>query len=102
MKFQFKINRKGVFMNEAVKAPYALSDLGQKVKDECAKHGLELAEQAVEQLAKSVYVATKAWLKESALASENKIDDVVVPFLDLIDSFVLPQIEKIDLDSSGS
>ena len=50
----------------------------------------------VEDLAEKVYEATVEWYKESAVASENKIDDVTLPFLGLVDSFVKPQIDKID------
>lgn len=67
---------------------YDLGVLGEKLK----ARGLDLAEEAVG----IIYVELKAWLKESALVSENKIDDVVAAFLDQLDPIVLPQIDKID------
>lgn len=67
---------------------YQLKDLGAKLK----ARGLDLAEEAVAIL----YVEMKAWLKESATLSENKIDDIVAGFLDQMDAVVLPQIDKID------
>lgn len=80
---------------------YDLKALGEKIKEEAAKEGLTIAEEALEKLGKAVWVGTKSWLKESASVSENKIDDVVAPFVDTLDSYVVPQIEKLDLDGSG-
>lgn len=68
--------------------PYQLKDLGDKLKGK----GLDLAEEAVGH----VYEATKEWLKESAVLSENKVDDVVMPFIDQLDPIVKPQIDKIN------
>lgn len=68
--------------------PYDLQDLANRLK---AK-GLENAEKYVG----DIYVETKGWAKESAALSENKIDDVIAPFYDQLDPFVLPQIDKID------
>lgn len=84
-----------------MKEAYSLSDLGEMIKAEAAKDGLAMAEVAVEALAKAAYNGTKAWLKESAALSVNKIDDFGAPFIDQMDAFVLPQIEKIDLDKDG-
>jgi len=73
--------------NEVQKA-YDLQDLGKKLADQ----GLPVLEKAAGQ----VYIAVKAWLKESAVMSDNKIDDFIAPQLDLLDPIVLPQIDKID------
>ena len=73
---------------EPTKTAYDLKVLAEKLRG----RGLDIAEEA----AGIVYVELKAWLKESALLSENKIDDVVVAFLDQLDPIVLPQIDKID------
>lgn len=81
---------------------YELKALGQMVVEEAKKKGLTLAEEAVETLAAAIYQGTKAWAKESAALSPNKVDDFVAMFYDQADPFVLPQIEKIDLDGSGS
>lgn len=80
---------------------YDLKALGEKIVSEAKKEGLSLAEESVEVLAKAAYNAVKSWAKESAVLSENKIDDFVAPFYDQIDPLVLPQIEKIDLDGNG-
>lgn len=71
---------------------YDLKALGQKLQDQ----GLPIVLDAAESAAGKVYVAVKEWLKESAALSSNKIDDVVVPFLDYVDPLVLPQIDKIN------
>lgn len=81
---------------------YDLKELGLKIKAKMAADGLEIAEEAVEKLAKAAYLGLKEWGQESAVLSESKIDDFIAPFYGQLDSFVLPQIEKIDLDGSGS
>lgn len=73
---------------ETPKKAYDFADLTEKLKAE----GLDLAEAG----ATKVYAATKAWLKESASLSENKFDDLVVPFLDQLDVVVMPQIDLIN------
>lgn len=50
----------------------------------------------IEELAEKVYEATKEWFVESAAKSENKFDDMAVPFMGLVDGVVKPQINKID------
>ena len=80
---------------------YDLKELGQMIKEEAAKDGLTIAEEALEKLGKAVYLGTKRWGKESAVLSETKIDDFAAPFYDQIDQFVIPQIDKIDLDGDG-
>jgi hypothetical protein len=52
-------------------------------------------------LAKPAWEGTKQWAADSALASENKIDDLVVPFLSTMDKLVEESIEKVDLDGDG-
>ncbi len=81
---------------------YSLKELGLIIAAECKKDGLHLAEQTIETLAKGAYMGLKKWGKESASLSENKYDDLVSPFYDRLDVFVIPQIEKIDLDGSGT
>jgi hypothetical protein len=71
---------------------YDLKDLGEKLK---AK-GLPIAEDMLEKIAGEVYLAVKAWAKESAPLSETKVDDFVSPFYDQLDAIVLPLIDKID------
>lgn len=80
---------------------YELKALGLAIIEEAKKDGLTIGEEAVEVLAKAAYFGQKRWLKESALLSENKIDDVAIPFYDFADGIVLPLIEKIDFDGDG-
>lgn len=84
-------------MNKA----YDIKELGQMIIEEAKKDGLTIAEEAVEKLGKAVYNGTKKWAQESAVISETKIDDFIAPFYGQIDQFVVPQIEKIDLDGDG-
>lgn len=71
---------------------YDLKALGEKLQ----AAGIPIALDAAEAAAGQVYLAFKAWIKESAALSENKIDDVIAPFIDQADAIVLPQIDKID------
>lgn len=77
---------------------YDVTELGLLVIQEAKKDGLHLAEEGIQTLSKAVYNATKQWAKESAKISDNHIDDMLAPFYDYLDSMVLNQIEKIDLD----
>lgn len=80
---------------------YDLKALGELIISNAKKEGLTVAEDAVELLAKAAYNSLKEWGKESAKLSETKIDDFISPFYDQLDSLVLPQIAKIDLDGNG-
>lgn len=80
---------------------YELKALGEKILAKAKEDGLTIAEEAVEKIAKAAYLGTKEWAKESAAISDTKIDDFVMPALDYLDGFVLPQIDKIDLDGDG-
>lgn len=71
---------------------YDLKELGLKLKDA----GLPVALDALESAGANAYKAVKAWAKESAALSENKIDDVIAPFYDQLDPIVMPLIDKID------
>ena len=71
---------------------YDIKDLGNKI----VATGLPMLKDVGEQEAKEIYSAIKTWLKESAVLSSNKIDDVVMPFLDQLDGIVVPQIDKIN------
>ncbi len=74
------------------KTAYDIADLAQRLKEA----GLPVIEGVGEELAGIAYTTTKEWLKEGAKLSENKIDDIIVPFIDQLDAVVLPQIDKID------
>lgn len=80
---------------------YDVKALGEIIKEEAQKEGLQLAEAAVEKLGKAVYGGFKRWVSESATLSENKVDDMLAPAVAFLDPIVLPQIEKIDLDGDG-
>lgn len=80
---------------------YDIKALGEAIKAEAEKQGLTLAEEAVETLGKAAWTGTKNWAQESASMSENKIDDLVVPFLNTMDKLVEDGVEKVDLDGDG-
>lgn len=67
---------------------YDLNDLVSRLKDQ----GLDVAEDA----AKLVVGAVFAWVKDSALASENKMDDLVLAVLPVVEEYVKSQLDKID------
>lgn len=50
-----------------------------------------------EQLVKANWEAIKEWLMESAMLSENKMDDMAVPLaLPIIDKLLAPVLDQID------
>lgn len=67
---------------------YELSALVEKLK---AK-GLDLAEDA----AKILVEETLQWVSESAVISENKIDDLVAVVIPVIKPYILDAVDKID------
>lgn len=80
---------------------YELKALGEKIKAKALEDGVQMAEVAVEKLAKAAYLGFKDWMKESAVLSDSKVDDFLAPFYDQADPIVMPQIDKIDLDGDG-
>ena len=76
---------------------YSLQELAEKLKEK----GLTVAEDGIEKVASQVYLAFKEWIQESALKSENKMDDMIAPFIGQLDAIVLPAIAKLDLDKDG-
>ncbi len=85
-----------------MKTAYDVAELGEIVKQELINAGLPgAAEIALEKVGKAAYEGVKKWAKESAVLSENKIDDFVAGFYDQVDAIVVPQIEKLDLDGDG-
>jgi hypothetical protein len=71
---------------------YDLKDLAKKISDTEIPALKNVAEEEV----KHIYAAVKTWLKESAVLSTNKVDDLVMPFIDQLDGVVLPAVDKID------
>lgn len=71
---------------------YDLKELGNMI----VATGLPTLKDVGEKEAAELYSTLKKWLQESAVISENKIDDVVMPFLGQLDPIVLPQIDKIN------
>lgn len=59
---------------------------------ELKKNGLDLAEDAARVAAESVL----DWLSSSAVASENKVDDVLVALVPVVKPYVMDMIDKID------
>lgn len=84
-----------------MKKAYDVKELGEMVIAEAKKEGLTLAEDAVETLAKAAYLGLKQWFNESAVLSPNPVDNFIAPALGYLDGFILPEIEKIDLDKDG-
>lgn len=81
---------------------YDLKDLARKIVAHADPgHVAEMAEAELEKIARAAYLGFKEWAKESAALSETKVDDFLAPFYDQADPFVLPQIEKIDLNKDG-
>jgi hypothetical protein len=77
---------------------YDLKALGEKILE---KMDLGLTEEQIERLGKAVYEGSKEWAIESAQLSENKLDDLFQGLYGFLDQFVLPQIEKLDLNKDG-
>lgn len=71
---------------------YDLKELGKRI----VAGGLPALREVGEAETLHIYNTTKQWLKESAVLSENKVDDVVMPFIDNADGLVLPLVDKID------
>ena len=67
---------------------YSVKKLVAKYKE----HGLDLAEDAAKLAAK----ATLSWVKESAMESENKVDDILVPVLTMAEAPIMEALDKID------
>ena len=80
---------------------YSIKQLGEKIIAKAKADGLTIAEEAAEKLAKAAYLGTKEWAQESAMISENKIDDAISLGYNFFDPLVIPQIEKLDLDGDG-
>ena len=80
---------------------YDLKALGEMIIQEARKEGFTIAEDALEKVGKSVYLAVKQWAIESSNLSENKIDDFLASFYSQVDKFVLPQIDKRHVDGDG-
>lgn len=64
----------------------------QNLLSRCKADGLDLAEAE----AGLFYKHLKEWIQESAVVSENKIDDVIAPFISQLDPIMLPLIDKIN------
>lgn len=80
---------------------YDIKELGKIIAEEAKKEGLVLAEEAVEALGKSAWSGLKKFVNESAVLSENKIDDMVAPAISLLDGYINEKVEKLDLDGDG-
>ena len=72
----------------SVAKPYDVKELLSEFK----AHGLDLAEDASKVSVKALF----AWLSKSASASENKMDDLLLAILPVIEPHVMDQLDKID------
>lgn len=67
---------------------YDVQDLLMRLKGD----GMDLTEKEVGLF----YMHLKDWFKESAAISDNKIDDLIAPFISQLDPIFLPLIDKIN------
>lgn len=80
---------------------YDGKELLKKVQAKAAEGGLTMAEESLEVLIKAVWAGVKEWGNESAVLSPNPVDNFVMPALNFLDGYIMPEIEKIDLDGDG-
>lgn len=80
---------------------YDGKELLKKVQAKAAEGGLTMAEESLEVLIKAVWAGVKEWGNESAVLSANPVDNFVMPALNFLDGYIMPEIEKIDLDGDG-
>jgi hypothetical protein len=80
---------------------YDGKELLKKVQAKAAEGGLTMAEESLEVLIKAVWSGVKEWGNESAILSANPVDNFIIPSLNFLDGYIMPQIEKIDLDCDG-
>ena len=64
----------------------------KKLGDRLVAKSLVKAEEEAEIIVEEVF----AWAIEEALASENKVDDIIAVILPAIKPFVMSQVDKID------
>lgn len=67
---------------------YDVKDLMGKLKDQ----GLDVAEDA----AKMAVGCILDWLAESAMKSDNKLDDIISPLLPIVKPHIMDMVDKID------
>lgn len=67
---------------------YDVKELMSKMKAE----GMDVAEEA----AKTAVSCVLDWVAESALKSENKMDDMVAPLIPVLKPHIMELIDKID------
>lgn len=74
---------------------YDLKALGQMIVDAVKADGLEIAEEAAEKIAIASCKSVVEWVKQSAALSENKVDDVITPFLAYLEPMIETEIKKL-------
>lgn len=67
----------------------------KELLNELKGNGLELAESAAKIVIESVFT----WLEKSAIASENKYDDLLIVIYPRIKQYALEQADKIHKDA---
>lgn len=70
------------------KKTYDLKKLGEKLKDK----GLDIAEDSLALVVEETF----DWVAESAVASENKYDDLLVGVIPAAKKVILAQVDKLD------
>lgn len=80
---------------------YDGKELLKKVQSKLAEKGLTMAEESLEVIIKQTWSGLKEWGNESAILSANPVDNFIMPALNFLDGYIMPEIEKIDLDGDG-
>ena len=68
--------------------PFSIKDLGERLRGK----GLALVEDQV----RLVVEETLGWVQDSVVGTPNKIDDLAVPFIQILKPSVLREVDKID------
>lgn len=67
-------------------------ELKEELKGEAKAVGLDLAEDSVEKVVEFIFAA----FPKIAAATDNKVDDSIVPFLALAKPMIMDLVDKID------
>jgi hypothetical protein len=79
-------------METPVVTPEVVADPKQILIDAVKAQGLDIAEDAVINLAKAIFTALPAYF----LATPNKMDDIAIPMLPILLPSIIKAIDKID------
>ena len=80
---------------------YDIKELGKKIQAKAKEQGLELAEEAIETLAKAALDGTIEWAEESAAMTPTIIDDLGIQGVKQLKHLAYTGVEKLDLNGDG-